>query len=216
MIKMLALIKRLSAMDRSDFREHYEERHAPLALPLLEGLSRYVRYHVVSEPFGEPGFDVLTGFWYRDQAAADRVFTRLEGEEGDPLREDELRFMDKSGNRFFPVSERVLMPGDEGEEHLFVLVSRPEGMSRFDCSTKLARDHWPRLIDRIESPRFALLRDAFPMHDVELPCDSVLQVGPGSSAGLDRWGRSLEAEGFRVTAVGARRYETKLDTALLP
>ena len=56
-----AAIARHPALDRDSFRAHYEQQHVPLALPLLEGLTRYVRNHVVASLAGDsPGFDVLT------------------------------------------------------------------------------------------------------------------------------------------------------------
>jgi len=213
-IKTLALIKRRSSIDRSAFREHYESVHVPLALPLLEGLSRYVRYHIETERFGDCDFDVLTAFWYRDKAATDRVFARIEGDEGAAIRKDELEFMDKNGNRFFAVSERGWQPGEEGDEHLFVLISRPVGMSRSDSSSKLAADHWPRLLAGFDRPGFALLRDAFPMSGDDLPYDSVMQIRAGQIASLESWARSLNAEGYGVTAIGTRLFETKLATPI--
>jgi hypothetical protein len=209
-IKTLALIKRRASIERSAFREHYESVHVPLALPLLEGLSRYVRYHVETERFGDCGFDVLTAFWYRDKAATDRVFARIEGDEGAAIRQDELLFMDKNGNRFFAVSERDWQSGEEGDQHLFVLISRPAGMSRCDSSSKLAGNHWPRLLARFDRPGFALLRDAFPMSGDDLPYDSVMQVRAEQFSGLESWARSLNAEGYGVTAIGTRLFETKL------
>ena len=45
MIRTLSLIKRRPDITRDAFREHYETVHAPLALPFMDGLERYVRYH---------------------------------------------------------------------------------------------------------------------------------------------------------------------------
>jgi len=209
-IRTIALIKRRPQLDREAFRTHYETRHAPLALPHLEGLERYLRNHVESELYGDVGFDVVSAFWYRDQDAIDRILALLEGEEGAAIRADELRFMDTKANRFFPVSERLLLPGDEAERHLFVVVTRPEAMSRFECSKIFVRDHWPRLRDALDAPGFALLRDAFPMAGSPPPCDLVLQVRAEGLRGLERWARSLEAEDYRVVAVQTRRFETPL------
>lgn len=214
MIRTIALIKRLPQLDRDAFRTHYETRHAPLALPHLEGLERYLRNHVESEIYGDVAFDVVSAFWYRDQAAIDRILALLESEEGAAIRADELRFMDTKANRFFPVSERRLLSGpgtgDEGDRHLFVVVSRPEAMSRFECSKTFVRDHWPRLRDALDAPGFALLRDAFPMAGSPPPCDLVLQIRAEGRGGLEGWASSLEAEGYRVVAVQTRRFETLL------
>jgi uncharacterized protein (TIGR02118 family) len=210
LIRTIALIKRLPQLDRDAFRTHYETVHAPLALPHLEGLERYLRNHVERELYGDVAFDVVSAFWYRNQAAIDRILTLLESEEGAAIRADELRFMDTKANRFFPVSERRLLPGDEGDRHLFVVVARPEAMSRFECSKTFVRDHWPRLRDALDAPGFALLRDAVPMAGSRPPCDLLLQVRAESFRGLEGWARSLEAEGYRVAAVETRCFETPL------
>jgi len=212
-VKTVALIKRLPQLERRAFREHYEQRHVPLALGLLEGLERYVRYHVEAELHGEVDFDVISAFGYRDREAVDSLLERLGGEAGSEIRADELRFMDKPANRFFPVSERLLLAGEEGGEHGFVLVGRPESMSRFECSKILVRDHWPRLEKVLDAPGFALLRDAFPFADRPAPWDALLQVRAGSLRRLEGWARSLEREGYRVCGVRTRRFETSLGGA---
>lgn len=103
-MQILALIARRRDLDRNAFRKHYEQEHVPLALPLLEGLTRYVRNHVVSSVSGEePGFDVLTEFSYRDAGAFEAVLNRLASKEGEGVAQDELRFMDKEKNVFFGV-----------------------------------------------------------------------------------------------------------------
>jgi len=210
MIKTLALIKRRDGIDRVSFREHYETTHVPLALPVLDGLLRYARYHVESNVWGDFGFDVLTAFWYQDKAATDRVFARLASEEGAAIYEDERHFMDSSANRFFAASERSWQSGDEGDEHLFVLVSRPEGMSRFEASSNLVIEHWPRLLGRFEDLSFALLRDAFPMQGEENIYDSVMQISASRYAGLEAWSKELFESGYEVTAVETRRFETSI------
>jgi hypothetical protein len=210
-IPILALIKGLPELSRDAFREHYEKIHCPLALEQVDRLERYVRYHVERDLHGAVHFDVLTAFWYPDEKEVNRVLELLAGEAGAAIRADELTFMDKPANRFFPVSERRLAAGEEGDEHTFVLLSRPGGMSRFECSKGLVRDHWPALCKRLVSPpTFALLRDAFPMDGREPPCDAVFQIRVDDEGGLARWLRSLEAEGFGVRAVRTRRHETTL------
>ena len=163
MIKTLSLIKRRSDLDRAAFRNHYETSHAPLALPLMKGLVRYVRYHIEEDLLGDVGFDVLSAFWYQDAEAVSNMMEALQGEAGKPILADEQKFMDKPANYFFPVSERVLKSGEEGDEHVFVLVKKPAGVSRYDASAQLVDDHFAKLLEGFEDAEFALLRDAFPM-----------------------------------------------------
>jgi len=213
MIRTLSLIKRLPSLDRAAFRAHYESTHAPLALPHMPGLLRYVRYHVEEELFGEPRFDVVSAFWYRDKAATDAVFEMLENTPaGEAIRADELTFMDKPANRMLPVSERRIVDGEEGNESVFVFVGRPEAMSRFDCSARLVRDHWPALIEK-RPTSFALLRDGFPMGGEPPVYDSVLQLTAASYEGLEDWTEGLGGQGYRVVAVRTRRHETDLESA---
>ena len=217
MIKTLSLIKRRPDLDRAEFRNHYEARHAPLALPHMKGLMRYVRYHIEEDLVGEVGFDVLSAFWYRDAESIAAMMEVLGGEAGKPILADELEFMDKPANVFFPVSESWLLNGEEGESQLFVLVGKPETVSRYDCSVRLLRELFPELLERFDSAEFALVRDAFPLDPGEnddagraksLPWNAVLQVRAKNYAGLEEWaGRAIE-EGYRVVAVRARRFET--------
>jgi uncharacterized protein (TIGR02118 family) len=210
-INTISLIKRRPDLDRVAFRNHYETTHAPLALPYMKGLTRYVRYHIIEDLFGEVAFDVLSAFWYRDRESVAHMRAVLAGELGEPILEDELKFMDKPANMFFPVSERTLLSEEEeGDEHVFVLIANPEGLSRYDSSARLVKDDWPRLLEGLEQPSFALLRDAFPVDGGELHWNAVLQVRASSEAGLDAWAKARECEGWRVAAVRTLRYETEL------
>lgn len=214
MIKTLSLIKRLPTLSREAFREHYETCHAPLALPHLTGLLRYVRYHVEEVVLGEVpedvSFDVISAFWYRDAAATAEVFEMLSSETGKAILEDEKKFMDKPANRFFPVSERSWLEGDEGEDHVFVFVARPSAMSRYDCSRQLTDDHWPDLVGALGGAGFALLRDAFPMEGEPELWDGIMQLRSERTESLDRWSTGMRGAGYRVAAVRTRRFETLL------
>ena len=122
MIRTLSLIKRRPDITRDAFREHYETVHAPLALPYMDGLVRYVRYHLEAEFHGTIGFDVISAFWYRDAESTAKLMTILASDEGKPILDDELTFMDKPANVFFPVSERMIEKGEEGEAHTLSLI----------------------------------------------------------------------------------------------
>lgn len=224
MIKTLSLIKRLPELSRSAFRDHYETSHAPLALPHLAGLMRYVRYHVEEGRTGgglvdsleDIPFDVISAFWYRDQEATAKVFELLSSEAGEAILADEQKFMDKPANRFFPVSERKWIEGEEGDEHVFVFVARPEGKSRYDCSRQLTDDHWPALVDALGEVDFAFLRDAFPMEGQPELWDGIMQLRAEQRDGLVRWSEGMRREGYRVAAVETRRFETPLPEGGIP
>lgn len=103
MIRVLTLIGRRADLSRESFRDHYESVHAPLSMALLEGATHYVRDHVAGT-LGrtEPFFDVLSEFGYPDESVMQAMMKRLASQEiGDPIRADELRFMDKPRNVYF-------------------------------------------------------------------------------------------------------------------
>ncbi|MFK7895675.1 MAG: EthD domain-containing protein [Myxococcota bacterium] len=216
MIKTLSLIKRLPSLDRAAFREHYETAHAPLALPHLAGLMRYVRYHVEEVLVGDVSFDVISAFWYRDARATEAIFEMLESEAGKAILLDEQKFMDKAANRFFPVSERPWVEGDEGEEHLFVFLARPEGTPRYDYSRMATDEHWPSLVEALGGVSFALLRDTFPMEGAPELWDAVMQVRAEDLGGLQGFVDQRRKEGDTVAAVRTRRFETVLPEGGIP
>jgi uncharacterized protein (TIGR02118 family) len=107
-LKNLGLIPRRPDLTRAAFREHYERRHAPLALRHLRTFHRYVRNHVVEGVPADPPFDSLSEFWYASQADIDAVIAILGSATGEVLREDEARFMDRAGIRIVRVEETLL------------------------------------------------------------------------------------------------------------
>ena len=213
MLKVLALIGRLPELERSAFREHYEERHVVVASPLLPHLVRYARHHIEEELVGQVDFDVVTSFGYRDQRAVEDMFATLAGPAADAILEDEKRFMDKPANRFFEVSERAWREGDEEDRSIFVLVARPPDMPRAECSRRLLRDHWPALLERASDLRFAIVRDAFPMAASPPPFDGLMQLSVSAEVDLRGFAAGLTEKGHRVVAVQTRRFVTPLPSA---
>lgn len=138
-MRTLALIARRPEIERSRFREHYETVHVPLALPLLEGLTRYVRNHVIAS-MGEsaPPFDVLTEFSYIDQNAFDALLGKLASPEGEDIARDEQTFMDKPSNVFFGVEPRggSEIEASVGMEKVAILGRRTSGETRQDFSAR--------------------------------------------------------------------------------
>ena len=210
MIRTLSLIKRRPDITRDAFREHYETVHAPLALPYMDGLVRYVRYHLEAEFHGTIGFDVISAFWYRDAESTAKLMTILASDEGKPILDDELTFMDKPANVFFPVSERMIEKGEEGEAHTWLFARKPEALDRSEASKVLVRDHLPGVLKGCDGLRFALLRDAFPIEGGTLPYDAALQIGCDEIGGVVSSAARLEKAGWTVAAVQTRRHETAL------
>ena len=60
-VKTVDFMPRRRDISRARFRNHYEQHHAPLAVPLFP-FARYRRNHLVDQSI-EPGFDCLSEFW---------------------------------------------------------------------------------------------------------------------------------------------------------
>jgi hypothetical protein len=115
MKKLTFLFKRKPGMTPEQFRDHYENRHVPLALRLLPYFSdysrNYIRHDLAYRPEGlgvdnAPQFDVVTEVTFATEADYDLMMKRL----GDPvisrqIIEDEERFMDRTATLMFFVDE---------------------------------------------------------------------------------------------------------------
>lgn len=134
MKRVLALIPRKPDLTREAFRDHYENVHAPLGMTVLEDIPHYVRDHVSRSIGGvEPTFDVLSEFGYADPKALQALSERLASKGlGDPIRADELRFMDKPRIVHFPLTPVAhrLGPATEATLKLVLLEKAPAGSDR--------------------------------------------------------------------------------------
>lgn len=123
-MKTIGLMPRRPDKTRAEFCDHYENRHAPLALGKFP-FRKYVRNHVVGSEPDPVGFDCLSEFWVGDVAEVQRI---MAGEIGDIMREDERRFTDQP--RIAPsVAEEFHLfgparPVEEGIVHKEILLLR--------------------------------------------------------------------------------------------
>lgn len=220
-MKTLAFIARRDGLLRDEFRAHYESVHSPMALPLLEGLERYLRHHVRRELSGEPFFDCMTSFWWRDGTAFEALFGRLEAPEGAHLRADEESFMHKAANRFFPVHERVLRRSNpRARTGLLILSKRPDDMSADEFLAVYER----LLVTRLKSPdapsgcvqnRGLNYAGKPPVYDC---VTSVAFGGPDpeslSSEAAENWAeefaRPLEMGGAQLLVLGVSEHESEI------
>jgi uncharacterized protein (TIGR02118 family) len=152
LIKTIALIKRRPDISREEFARHYEEVHVPLALRHFRDWKGYVRNHVVEAPAGrEPAFDCISEFWYSDRRGLQRAVEFTTSEAAAPVRDDELAFMDKSGNAFFVATETVIAgdPGRfraDGLAKAIALVKRRAGVQRDEFLASYETKELPRLL----------------------------------------------------------------------
>jgi uncharacterized protein (TIGR02118 family) len=222
-LKTFALIVRRPDLEREEFRRHYEEIHSPLALPLLEGTVRYVKYHLLEDLSGRADFDVISGFWYASPEAAVAAMRRFDGPEGVPIREDEQTFMDTARNTFFVVSEVDRqgndagadvgtdvgeVEGGQGSDQCFVFVKAPAlerdaYLEGFDVRAS------ERLRDAFRRPGFVLTHQVLGAPDAAW--DRVLQVRTVAATrpeGVAEWTAQEEGMGATVLVVRTRLYET--------
>ena len=109
MIKTIAMIKRKADLSREEFVKHYEEVHAPLALKHLPMIKQYVRNHLVEIPGmeGGPDFDCITEIWMDSLEDAMELFQFVQSDEGQVVRDDEDKLLDREKTVFFLVDEKV-------------------------------------------------------------------------------------------------------------
>jgi hypothetical protein len=116
MAKLIGLFKRRDSMTAGEFREYYENQHAPLALSHLGHLfASYTRNYVSYEidGFGAPlehGIDVVTEIVFLDDAAMQRMFelTTSDPRVRAAISEDEAKFMDKAASRIVLVTDHAV------------------------------------------------------------------------------------------------------------
>jgi hypothetical protein len=117
-MKVICLLKRKAGTTAEEFRDYYENHHAPLALRLLPYFSDYRRNyirrdlaykpeHIEHHP-GPPPYDVVMEFSCTTQDDADRLMAGMADPEiGRLLTEDEEKFMDRAAMVLFHVDEEV-------------------------------------------------------------------------------------------------------------
>ena len=213
-MKTLALIVRRPDLTRDEFRAHYEDTHAPLAIDtVLEGVTRYLRHHLDAVREGEVGFDVATSFWYRDVAAALAVQARLETPQGEAILRDETTFMDRAANTFFAVTERpVLGDATAGAHRCFLALARHGNDSaRDEFLAYHERELLPALCDSAK-PRFVLDNIAIAAGGGPPAFDVVteLRVEAEEIEGAASWLEAVQSRGGSGAVVRVTPHESEL------
>jgi len=118
MLKLTFLMKRRQGMSFEDFRNYYENRHAPLAASLCPNLVRYTRTYLTGwEPLArsmqlpEPGFDCITECCYDVEGSwEERKADLLPADVFRQLAADEENFLDRRANRLVMTQQEESRP----------------------------------------------------------------------------------------------------------
>lgn len=208
-MKTLGFIPRRADFTRAAFRDYYETQHAPLALRHIRTFAKYVRNHVVRGEPQEPGFDCLSEFWFDAPEAAADIGAWLASAEGQVLREDEAKFMDRSRIASCAVSERRLTgPARRVESgvvrKLGLALVRASSATAADFETQLAR-FGEELIRRNEPSilRASLDLPLDPMQ-ANLPLHALISIWPAApETALDLPARGAAIGGLTVLTLEA-------------
>ena len=100
LIKALAFIHKMDGLSDDDFRDYYENQHAPLASSLLS-LEGYERNYVNSRlnPLYK-SLGSISIFKYQSIESLDVIGKQMSSDAGDILRNDEVKFMNVPKNYF--------------------------------------------------------------------------------------------------------------------
>ncbi|MFV8816767.1 EthD domain-containing protein [Haliea sp. E17] len=110
--KILLFMKRRSDISTEEFRDYYENHHAPLCMQYAQGITRYVRRYIDPQPHPETGpgndfpFDVITELWFDDEATFRGTLAYLSTSiMPDEVIEDEKNLFDRGSFRIASVVE---------------------------------------------------------------------------------------------------------------
>ena len=98
MLKGIALLKRKPGLTPGEFREQFEEVHAPLEASLLPNIKRYVRNYITTNALtdgdAEPDFDCIVEQWFDDMEGYQATLDESEGIAHQALRHSLKAFVD--------------------------------------------------------------------------------------------------------------------------
>jgi uncharacterized protein (TIGR02118 family) len=111
-IKVMVLLSRKEGLTREQFKQYYEERHAPLIASLLRSVVQYKRNYPLLEgahfppPQQDTAFDSATEIWFDNRAGYDAFVRAVSDPETlRKIREDEANFLDHTKTCRFVVDE---------------------------------------------------------------------------------------------------------------
>ena len=132
LIKALAFIHKIDGLSDGDFRDYYENQHAPLASSLLS-LEGYERNYVNSElnPLYK-SLGSISIFKYQSMESLDVIGKQMSSNAGDILRNDEVKFMDVPKN-YFILTQSDQLTEMEFNKKIFYLANDLENLNLLDA-----------------------------------------------------------------------------------
>ena len=132
LIKALAFIHKMESLSDIDFRNYYENKHAPLASSLLT-LAGYERNYVNSElnPLSA-SLGSISIFQYQSMQCLEVVSKEMSSSAGDTLRNDEQKFMDVSKN-YHVLTESNQLTDNEFRKKIFYPIKKYEDIHLLDA-----------------------------------------------------------------------------------
>ena len=121
----------MDGLSDSDFKDYYENKHAPLAASLLS-LEGYERNYINSKinPL-LPSLGSISIFKYQSIESLNVIGKQMESEAGDTLRDDEIKFMDISKNYFF-LTQSDQLTEQEFNKKIFYSANNEDSLSLLD------------------------------------------------------------------------------------
>tara|TARA_B110000003_G_scaffold266403_1_gene293335 strand:- start:2586 stop:3161 length:576 start_codon:yes stop_codon:yes gene_type:complete len=132
LIKALAFIHKMDGLSDIDFRNYYENKHAPLASSLLT-LEGYERNYINSEL--NPLYNSLGSisiFQYQSIQSLEIVSKEMSSSAGAALRNDEQKFMDVSKN-YHVLTESNQLTKNEFRKKIFYPIKKYEDLHLLDA-----------------------------------------------------------------------------------
>ena len=131
LIKALAFIHKMDGLSDDDFRDYYENQHAPLASSLLsfEGYERnYVnsRLNPLYKSLGS-----ISIFKYQSMESLDVIGKQMSSDAGDILRNDEVKFMNVPKN-YFVLTQSDQLTEMEFNKKIFYSANDMENLNLLD------------------------------------------------------------------------------------
>lgn len=214
MFKQVCLLTRKPGMSMEEFKDYYEQRHAPLLASMMPLALRYVRRFVQPEihPFpNEPmkvPFDCLMELWWKDRAEFEQAMAALgEGDNFQRIYEDEENIFASHDNPGFSVEEfespmqgfedrpalggRRQADGRDGVLKLVFLMKRKPGMSLAEFRDYYENNHRKlgekALPNALRYVRRYVQPEKNPItgEAIPLPFDAILEIWMNSRAEWD-------------------------------